>query len=118
MSDKERMSILARIESGELDPEQGAELLAELGKESKTEASDKNETMQVLEMVESGELSPDEAVNRFEEEASNSDGCHGVGKLLDVQHFAIGRHELLVLLQFCAPLSGCSGYCPSVGQPQ
>ena len=74
MNDNERMSILAKIENGELDPEQGAEMLANLGKEDKPVGQEKNETMQVLEKVERGELSPEEAVNRFEEEASNSDG--------------------------------------------
>jgi hypothetical protein len=58
----EQMRILKMIEDGEVTPEEGAELLKNLGSQP---AKDESETtfMEVLEQIESGQLSPDEGIN-------------------------------------------------------
>ena len=58
----ERLRILEKIENGEITPEEGAQLLIELGAEAQAAASEKEvlSPMRILEMIDAGEISPEE----------------------------------------------------------
>lgn len=58
----EQMRILKMIEDGDVTPEEGAQLLRELGSQPEQVESETS-FMQILEQIEKGQLSPDEGVN-------------------------------------------------------
>ncbi len=59
----EYMRILKMIEAGEISPEEGAELLHNIGSRKENEPENEITTLGVLEKIESGELTADEGID-------------------------------------------------------
>lgn len=67
--DNNRMRILEQIENGEISPEEGADMLANLP-DNGTQPEKTNDRMEILGLIESGQISASEGATRLQSESS------------------------------------------------